>query len=521
MTIGHATSDQHWNIFYDILLTLVYYITCSPLHVTTVALIIHLDIYLNIEIDANISLSFHYNGSKYFLMQQPHLTVLPYQPKAGLQLFAPLAGHPWSILLHSGHSNHSDSRFDILVAAPAVTLVTRNGITEIRRGQQSQFSDADPFALVQQQLTASEMTATTQVLFPFQGGALGLFGYDLARRIETLPTLAQRDLHLPDMAVGIYRWAVIVDHHRLTLTLVSHDDPEPLLVWLTEAPTPVLEPFHLRGPWCANMTRAEYGEKFRQVQQHLLAGECYQVCLAQRFSAPCAGDEWLAFSHLLAYNKMPFSAFIRLEEQAVLSLSPERFLRVRGTEIQTRPIKGTLPKLADVATDRKQTARLAASAKDQAENLMIVDLLRNDIGRVARPGSVCVPSLFAIESFASVHHMVSTITATLPEDRTSCELLRACFPGGSIIGAPKVRAMEIIEQLEPQRRNAWCGSIGYLSCCGAMDTNIAIRTLLVDSQQVYCAVGGGIVADSDEEAEYQETLAKAASLLLPLEQMHI
>lgn len=451
---------------------------------------------------------------------QPYLTALPYQPDAGLKLFSLLAGHPWSILLHSGHSNHSDSRFDILVAAPAVTLVTRDGVTEICCGQQSQFSDADPFSLVQQQLMASGMAVVTKAHFPFQGGALGLFGYDLVRYIETLPTLAKRDLHLPDMAVGIYRWTVIADHQNLTLTLISHDDPTPLLARLTSALKPALEPFHLRGPWHSNMTRVEYGEKFRQVQQHLLAGECYQVCLSQRFSAPCAGDEWLAFCHLLTYNQAPFSAFIRLTEQAVLSLSPERFLRIRDAEIQTRPIKGTLPQLIDAETDRQQLVRLAASAKDQAENLMIVDLLRNDIGRVAQPGSVRVPSLFAIESFAAVHHMVSTITATLPEDRTACELLRACFPGGSITGAPKVRAMEILERLEPQRRSAWCGSIGYLSCCGAMDTNIAIRTLLVDNQQIYCAVGGGVVADSDEEAEYQETLAKAVSLLLPLEELH-
>ncbi|MCR3755758.1 MAG: aminodeoxychorismate synthase subunit 1 [Sodalis sp. Psp] len=450
---------------------------------------------------------------------QLHLTALPYQPNAGLELFAPLAGHPWSILLHSGHRDHSESRFDILVAAPVVTLVTRNGTTEIHHNKQSQFSDDDPFTLVQQQLMAAGMEAATQALFPFQGGALGFFGYDLARRIETLPTLAQSDLHLPDMAVGIYRWAIIADHQRLTLTLVSHDDPMPLLNWLSRAIMPPLEPFHLCGPWRANMTRAEYGKKFRRIQQHLLAGECYQVCLAQRFNAPYSGDEWLAFCHLLAHNPAPFSAFIRLAEQAVLSLSPERFLRVRGAEIQASPIKGTLPQLVDAATNRQQMMRLATSPKDQAENLMIVDLLRNDIGRVAQPGSVRVPSLFAVESFAAVHHMVSTITAILPEDRTACELLRACFPGGSITGAPKVRAMEILEQLEPQRRSAWCGSIGYLSCCGAMDANIAIRTLLVDNKHVYCAVGGGIVADSDEETEYQETLSKAASLLLPLEQL--
>ncbi|KYP95666.1 aminodeoxychorismate synthase [Sodalis-like endosymbiont of Proechinophthirus fluctus] len=451
---------------------------------------------------------------------QPQLTALPYWPDAVLDYFTPLAGQPWAMLLHSGNSNHPDSRYDILVATPVVTLVTRDGVTEIRRGGEREIRYDDPFALVQQQLAGGGMSALPIASLPFLGGALGYFGYDLARGIETLPELAQQDVPLPEMAVGIYHWALIADHHLHTVTLVSYEDPAPLITKLTAAQLPTSTSFHLLGPWRANMTRTEYGEKFRQVQQHLLAGDCYQVCLAQRFSAPYNGDEWPAFRHLLAYNRAPFSAFIRLRDQAVMSLSPERFLRVRAGEIQARPIKGTLPRLADADADRQQAARLAASAKDKAENLMIVDLMRNDIGRVTQPGSVRVPSLFAIETFTAVHHMVSTITATLAADRTPCDLLRSCFPGGSITGAPKVRAMEIIEKLEPQRRSAWCGSIGYVSYCGAMDTNIAIRTLLVANQHIHCSVGGGLVADSNEEAEYQETLAKAASLLPLLEHLH-
>ncbi|MGP4123043.1 MAG: aminodeoxychorismate synthase component 1 [Sodalis sp. (in: enterobacteria)] len=448
---------------------------------------------------------------------QPKLTVLPYRPDAVLDYFTLLADQPWAMLLHSGNSNHPDGRYDILVAAPVATLVTHDGVTEICHGNNRTIGNDDPFSLVQQQLSAADMTALPNALLPFQGGALGYFGYDLARSIETLPVQAQQDLPLPQMAIGIYRWAVIADHHRHTVTLVSHDDPAPLLAKLSAAPAPISMPFHLLGPWQANMTRAEYGEKFRQVQQHLLAGDCYQVCLAQRFSAPC-DNEWSAFRHLLAHNRAPFSAFIRLGKEAVMSLSPERFLRLRDGAIQSSPIKGTLPRLADADADRQQVARLAASAKNQAENLMIVDLLRNDIGRVAQPGSIRVPSLFSIESYTTVHHMVSTITATLAADYTSCDLLRACFPGGSITGAPKVRAMEIIERLEPQRRSAWSGSIGYISCCGAMDTNIAIRTLLVADQHIHCSVGGGLIVDSDEEEEYQETLAKAASLLALLKQ---
>ncbi|MGL9769320.1 MAG: aminodeoxychorismate synthase component 1 [Sodalis sp. (in: enterobacteria)] len=451
---------------------------------------------------------------------QPQLITMPYRPNAVLDYFTSFANQSWSMLLHSGHNNHPDSRYDILVAAPAVTLVTRAGVTKIRWAETYELRDEDPFRVLQQQLTAAEMIAMPNTELPFQGGALGYFGYDLARSIENLPVLAQQDLPLPDMAIGIYRWAVVADHLRHTVTLVSHDDPAPILARLTAVPPVVPRaPFHLLGPWRANMTRAEYGDKFHQVQQHLLAGDCYQVCLSQRFSAPCVGDEWLAFRLLLAHNRAPFSAFIRLADKTVLSLSPERFLRLRDSKIQTRPIKGTLPRLTDTEADRQQVAQLAASSKDQAENLMIVDLLRNDIGRVAQPGSVHVPSLFAIETFTAVHHMVSTISAILPADRSPCDLLRACFPGGSITGAPKVRAMEIIERLEPQRRSAWCGSIGYISCCGAMDTNIAIRTLLVANQYIHCSVGSGLVADSDEEAEYQETLAKAVSLLPLLEQL--
>lgn len=451
---------------------------------------------------------------------QPQLIELPYQPDITLDFFASVAKQPWAILLHSGHSNHPDSRFDILVAGPTVILITRNGVTEIRQGDRHQLSSDDPFLLLQKELKATGMTASPSEHLPFQGGAIGLFGYDLARRIEILPTLAEQDLHLPDMAIGLYRWAFITDHQQRTVTLVSHDNPVPLLAKLTKMTPSTDTPFRLQGPWSANMTRSEYGEKFRHVQQHLQAGNCYQVCLAQRFIAPYSGDEWSAFRHLLAHNRSPFSAFIRLADQAVLSLSPERFLRLRGENIQTRPIKGTLPRLSDANADRQQMVRLATSAKDRAENLMIVDLLRNDIGRVALPGSIRVPSLFAIETFPAVHHMVSTITATLPADRSACDLLRACFPGGSITGAPKVRAMEILEQLEPQRRNAWCGSIGYLSCCGTMDTNIAIRTLLTERQHIFCYVGGAIVADSNEEAEYQETLAKVSTMLPMLEQLN-
>ncbi|WP_350316712.1 aminodeoxychorismate synthase component 1 [Pectobacterium aroidearum] len=439
---------------------------------------------------------------------------LPYYPTVLLDRFALFSQQPWAMLLHSGFADHPHNRFDIMVADPRVTLCTRGTRTEITRDGVTNTIEGDPFVLLQQQLDTLALPADAHPDFPFQGGALGLFGYDLGRQIEALPTQAERDIDLPDMAVGLYDWALVADHHRQTLTLIVHHSLQARLDWLANLPASDLQDdFTLTGAWQPNMSRDAYGEKFRKIQDYLLAGDCYQVNLAQRFSAAYHGDEWQAFLRLSAGNKAPFSAFLRLPENTVISVSPERFLWLEDQRIQTRPIKGTLPRLVDPEADKQQAARLAASEKDRSENLMIVDLLRNDIGRVAVPGSVRVPELFVVEPFPAVHHLVSTIEAQLPDDCPATTLLRACFPGGSITGAPKIRAMQIIEELEPQRRNAYCGSIGYISLCGTMDTNITIRTLLTERGRIYCWAGGGIVADSKEQAEYQETFDKVGRIL--------
>ncbi|RAT14315.1 MULTISPECIES: aminodeoxychorismate synthase component 1 [Lonsdalea] len=438
---------------------------------------------------------------------------LPYQPDALLTQFASLSEQPWAMLLHSGTAEHTHNRFDILVADPRVTLQTRGDTTEITEDGKVRVSPADPFELLQQQVERLGLAAAPSPDLPFQGGALGLFGYDLGRRVERLPSRAAQDIDIPDMAVGLYDWALVADHHQHRLTLITRGDPAPRLAWLKAQRNTSNDAFTLTSEWQANMSREEYGAKFRQVQDYLHAGDCYQVNLSQRFQARYAGSEWQAFLRLSASNRAPFSAFIRLPHNTVISVSPERFLWLNDRHIQTRPIKGTLPRLPDAADDARQAERLAESTKDRAENLMIVDLLRNDIGRVALPGSVSVPELFVVEPFPAVHHLVSTIEAQLPVELHAADLLRACFPGGSITGAPKVRAMEIIEELEPQRRTAYCGSIGYLSVCGTMDTNITIRTLVTDRGSIYCWAGGGIVADSEEQAEYQETFDKVGRIL--------
>lgn len=441
---------------------------------------------------------------------------LTYQPDLANQLFSKVESQPWAMLLRSASDTHIDSRFDILVAHPIVTLTTFGDETEVREPSGVTLSQDDPFELLatlqQHYLPALQYSDD----LPFIGGALGYFAYDLGRRVERLPSLAEHDLTAPDMAVGLYEWAIVVDHQLKTARVIGRniENAESLLADGNQKP---LTPFALSSPWQSNMTPNSYREKFTQVQEYLLSGDCYQINLAQRFQAHYQGSEWLAYLKLEQFNLAPFSAFIRTEQGAILSVSPERFLQVKDRIIETKPIKGTRPRSDDPVVDAANAAELAQAEKDQAENLMIVDLLRNDIGRVAKPGSVHVPKLFDIESFPAVHHLVSTIRAELDSQYDCADLLRACFPGGSITGAPKVRAMEIIEELEPHRRSAYCGSIGYISRHGRMDTSITIRTLVAQNQQLYAWAGGGVVADSQCEAEYQETLDKLSRILPVLE----
>jgi para-aminobenzoate synthetase component 1 len=266
------------------------------------------------------------------------------------------------------------------------------------------------------------------------------------------------------------------------------------------------------------MTRERYGRAFRRLQRYIRDGDCYQVNLAQRFSAAAAGDAWLAYQRLRVLNPAPFSAYFSTPYARVLSASPERFLSARDGRVETRPIKGTRPRAGHARLDAQLVEDLRTSEKDRAENVMIVDLLRNDLSKNCALGSVRVPKLFDVESYATVHHLVSTVTGELRPGCDALDLLRGCFPGGSITGAPKLRAMQIIEELEAHRRGVYCGAIGYLGFDGGMDTSIAIRTLVYSHGSVRFWAGGGIVADSKEEDEYQETFDKAVAMLKLLQQ---
>ncbi|WP_295390576.1 aminodeoxychorismate synthase component I [uncultured Thiodictyon sp.] len=445
---------------------------------------------------------------------------LPYRPDS-VALCAALLDRPWPVFLDSGRPHCTQGRYDILSADPRATLVTRGPCTKVRTAAGVRTSLADPFDLLREALGPIQPGVPD---LPFSGGAIGWFAYDLARRLICLPTPATDIEGTPDLAIGIYDWALVVDHETRRTRLVARD-PTTAAEYRTlfanaHAVRPRV-PFRVLDRVRPTVSRAQYHAAIARIQHYLIAGDCYQVNLAQRFAAPTQGNPWDAYLDLRVMNAAPYGAYLSTPDAQVLCSSPERFLRVRDGQVETKPIKGTRPRGANPGEDRRLAEALRASPKDRAEHLMIVDLLRNDLGRVCAIGSIQVPELFALESFAHVHHLVSTIRGRLAAGRTAVDLLRACFPGGSITGAPKRRAMEIIDELEPQRRGIYCGAIGYLGFDGAMDTNIAIRTMVHSAGITRLWAGGGIVADSHPESEYRETFDKAAPLLDLLEHRRV
>jgi len=444
------------------------------------------------------------------------LTEIPYR-RDSADLFSLIASEPWSIFLDSGYPNTDRGRYDFISSRPYKTLTTYGDDTIIDDGESVRHSEQDPFELVKSSLGKHIHNLTD---LPFCGGAMGYFAYDLGRRIETLPDATEHDVAIPDMAIGLYDWVIVVDHHKRQSWLVGQDrDPRTESDWkaLSDMFHSVEESkqkkYHVRSTIQANMDKSEYTEQFNKIKNYIKDGDCYQVNLAQRFSVELEGDPWDVYLQLRKNNPAPFAAYFNAPDSSILSSSPERFLNVNKGIVETKPIKGTIRRASYANEDKALAEQLLESEKDRAENLMIVDLMRNDISKNCETGSVAVPKLFALESYATVHHLVSTVTGRLKSGRQALDLLRGCFPGGSITGAPKLRAMEIIEELEPHRRNVYCGSLGYIGFDGNMDSNIAIRTLVHHKNKVHCWAGGGIVSDSKADSEYQECFEKASAML--------
>ncbi len=451
------------------------------------------------------------------------ISPLPYFADSAV-LFSAIADQPWAVFLDSGYPYSDQGRYDIIAAEPVTTLVTQGEITQINRNGALIDSSDDPFDLVKAELVANPFEGFKD--FPFNGGAIGYFSYDLARRLEKLPVIADDAEHIPEMAVGIYNWAVVVDHHQRQSFLVgqgcNEDHWQSLISLFSTLPTKdQTKQFKVTSEVKSNMDKVSYSRAFDKIKHYLKEGDCYQVNLSQRFVAGCEGYPWSAYQQLREMNAAPFSAFLNFPEVQILSSSPERFLKLENGRVETKPIKGTRPRKAYPASDWLQIDQLRYSPKDRAENLMIVDLLRNDLSKTCKTGSVKVPALFAVESYTTVHHLVSTVTGILADGQHALDLLKSCFPGGSITGAPKIRAMEVIEELELNRRGVYCGAIGYMGFDGNMDSNIAIRTLVHSNGSIRFWAGGGIVNDSDVEEEYQECFDKAAALLKLLNKLRV
>ena len=390
------------------------------------------------------------------------------------------------------------------------------------------FLAADPVAVARSPEAARELLRAERPpgtpladLPPFQGGIAGYIGYEWGAALERVQRPAPDGItpQMPDVALAYYDWVIAWDHLEANAWLIARDPRR--VAWVRERLTahrapPVFD--RPRPPSTAlesNFTRAEFERAVARIREYIAAGDVYQVNLSQRFHAPFAGSPLELYRRLRARNPAPFGAYLEFGDATVASISPERFVRVDGATrtAEARPIKGTRPRGTTPAGDTALGRELLSSDKDRAENVMIVDLLRNDLGKVCRPGSVRVPSLFALESHPTVHHLVSTVTGELADGVDGFDLLLAAFPGGSVTGAPKIRAMEIIAELERSPRGVYCGAIGYISATGGMDFNIPIRTIVLQGGNATFHAGAGIVWDSEPAAEYEETLAKARTMI--------
>ncbi|HBI45899.1 MAG TPA: aminodeoxychorismate synthase component I [Planctomycetales bacterium] len=453
-----------------------------------------------------------------------------------------LSSLPHLLFLDSAGDHPDVGRYSFVTAQPFSWMTTRRG--RINDGESGRWW-SDPFPALASWLKRYRMERIPD-LPPFQGGAAGLFGYDLCHHIERLPRARRDQFKTPDIAIGLYDWVVAFDHAQGRGWIISTGLPEcdpanrnrraamrlDAVKRLLAANGAEIPPYRVRTAFevapgrlsplpglpgvSSNFDRPGYLKAVRRAVEYIHAGDCFQVNLSQRLLHRADRHPLELYRRLRERNSAPFAGYFDLGDFVIASASPERFLRVENGEIETRPIKGTRPRSATPEEDRRQIYDLMHSAKDRSENVMIVDLLRNDLGRVAAYGSIRVPAVCRLETYEHIHHLVSEVRGRLRPGLGPVDLLRAAFPGGSVTGAPKVRAMEIIAELEPTARGPYCGSLGYIGFDGSMDTNILIRTFTIGRGWMQFPVGGGVVADSDPEDEYAETLHKAEGLLRAL-----
>jgi len=463
------------------------------------------------------------------------------------ELFGLINDKPYSFFLDSGMDPRRLGRYSFLGSEPFLVISSRGSEITLIRGKEREVQRGNPFDTMGKLLEVFRLDHCPAPV-PFLGGAVGYFGYDLCHFTERLPSTAMDDLRLPESCLAFYDTVLAFDHLERKAFVVATGFPEmeegqrlrrarmrleETKSWL-HATSGIQESDFSRSRILgdsefesqhesqeitlkSNFTPEEYVGAVNRVREYIAAGDVFQVNLSQRFEADLKISPFELYKRLRGVNPAPFAGYLNFPEVTVVSASPERFLKVQSDLVETRPVKGTRPRGRNPIEDESLAAELAHSAKDCAENLMIVDLERNDLGRVCRYGTVKVTELAILETFPTVFHLTSTVTGRLRRGKNNIDLLKATFPGGSITGAPKVRAMEIIDEIEPTRRSVYTGSMGYLGFNDDMDINIVIRTFLIKEGKVCFQVGGGIIYDSDAEAEYVETLDKAKALIRALQ----
>ena len=423
-------------------------------------------------------------------------------------------------VLDSSLSNDGLGQWSFFGADPFLAFEGKEGVYSQRGAANAEREtvQGDGLRLLPELMGRYSIENTSSI--PFVGGAVGFIAYDYGRQIEALPDLTEDDRGMPDIHFGLYDGIAALNHETGVLSLIAlgiRADEDVVIEGLrviiaSDSTTPMDVPAPLRGPWEWNIERADYLQAVEAVRAYIASGDVYQVNLSQRAKCRYEGDPIQLYQALRVGNPAPYSALIRTDAFTVLSTSPEQLLRKQGRQIETRPIKGTRPRGVTAEEDARNAEALRTSEKDRAELLMIVDLERNDLGRVAEFGSVRVEQLYHQEHYARVIHQTAQVKAVLAEGQDVFDCIHALFPGGSITGAPKVRAMEVIEEIEPTRRGVYTGSVGYIGFDGNAELNIAIRSLHLKDGHLDYQVGGGIVWDSSPESEYQETLDKGRAI---------
>ncbi len=434
---------------------------------------------------------------------------------------AALSGLPYRIFFDSAAPGGKYARYSFVAADPLRVITSRAGMVEILGSDGRRATAAGSNALIAMRALLEDSRPGNADLPPFQGGLAGYIGYEFGAALEHIEAVSRDDLEIPDLCFGLYDSVFAWDHSTNRAWLISYTEERrsfflDRLKLISETSSSNTPGKRSSPGITSSMTRERYRSAIDSIREYISAGDIFQANYAQRFQASLEVDAWQLYLVLREKNPAPFACYFEAGDVTVISASPERFIHVSANRAETRPIKGTRPRSDSPVSDRESSDELMASAKDNAEHVMIVDVLRNDFSRVCVPGSVKVTELAELESHPTVHHLVSTITGDLRSDCDPIDLLLASIPGGSITGAPKIRAMEIIAELEPVRRDVYCGCLAYLTPDGSMDSSIVIRTFLAKGNNLYFSAGGGIVADSDPDLEFEETLHKAAALFTAL-----